>query len=155
MAMRRLMALLLVLMLGFTLILSGCSSSPSELTRVRLCEVTHSIFYAPQYVALHQGFFEDVGLEIELSNGQGADKVMTAVLTNQADIGLAGPEACVYVYNEGKEDYAVVFAQLTNGDGTFLMGREPDPDFQWSDLKARPLSEGVKAGCPRSSWSMF
>jgi NitT/TauT family transport system substrate-binding protein len=148
MAMRRLMALLLVLMLGFTLILSGCSSSPSELTRVRLCEVTHSIFYAPQYVALHQGFFEDVGLEIELSNGQGADKVMTAVLTNQADIGLAGPEACVYVYNEGKEDYAVVFAQLTNGDGTFLMGREPDPDFQWSDLKGKTIIGGRKGGMP-------
>ena len=148
MVMRKLTALLLVLMLGFTLVLSGCTPSQSELTKVRLCEVTHSVFYAPQYVALHQGFFKDVGLEIELSNGQGADKVMTAVLTGQADIGLAGPEASVYVYNEGKEDYAVVFAQLTNGDGTFLMGREPDPDFQWSDLKGKTIIGGRKGGMP-------
>jgi NitT/TauT family transport system substrate-binding protein len=118
------------------------------MTRVKLCEVTHSIFYAPQYVALNLGFFEEEGLEIELSNGQGADKVMTAVLTDQADIGLAGPEASVYVYNEGKEDYSVVFAQLTNGDGTFLLGRQPEPDFKWSDLQGKTVIGGRKGGMP-------
>lgn len=146
--MRKLTALLLVLMVGFTLVLSGCSPAQNELTKVKLCEVTHSIFYAPQYVALNQGFFKAEGLEIELTNGQGADKVMTAVLTGQADIGLAGPEASVYVYNEGKEDYGVVFAQLTNGDGTFLMGRQPDPEFQWSDLKGKTVIGGRKGGMP-------
>ncbi|HCF49205.1 MAG TPA: hypothetical protein DER60_02915 [Syntrophomonas sp.] len=146
--MRKLTALLLVLTVGFTLVLSGCSPAQNELTKVKLCEVTHSIFYAPQYVALNQGFFKAEGLEIELTNGQGADKVMTAVLTGQADIGLAGPEASVYVYNEGKEDYGVVFAQLTNGDGTFLMGRQPDPEFQWSDLKGKTIIGGRKGGMP-------
>ena len=146
--MRKLTALLLVLTVGFTLVLSGCSPAQNELTKVKLCEVTHSIFYAPQYVALNQGFFKAEGLEIELTNGQGADKVMTAVLTGQADIGLAGPEASVYVYNEGKEDYGVVFAKLTNGDGTFLMGRQPDPEFQWSDLKGKTIIGGRKGGMP-------
>jgi NitT/TauT family transport system substrate-binding protein len=147
-AMKKPLLLMMVVLLGLGLILTGCGSSENELTKVRLSEVTHSIFYAPQYVALTQGFFEEEGLEIELSNGQGADKVMTAVLTDQADIGFAGPEASVYVYNEGKEDHAVVFAQLTNGDGTFLMGREPDPDFQWSDLKGKTIIGGRKGGMP-------
>lgn len=146
--MKKLMVLFLVVLFGFSLVLTGCSSSGGELTKLRLSEVTHSIFYAPQYVALTQGFFEEEGLEIELSNGQGADKVMTAVLTDQVDIGLAGPEASVYVYNEGKEDYGVVFAQLTNGDGTFLLGRQPEPDFQWSDLKGKTIIGGRQGGMP-------
>jgi NitT/TauT family transport system substrate-binding protein len=146
--MRKVMVLLLVIMLGIPLFLTGCDQGSDELTRVKLCEVTHSIFYAPQYVALNLGFFEEEGLEIELSNGQGADKVMTAVLTDQADIGLAGPEASVYVYNEGKEDYSVVFAQLTNGDGTFLLGRQPEPDFKWSDLQGKTVIGGRKGGMP-------
>lgn len=146
--MKKVLPFLLVFLLGLSLILAGCGSSGDQLTTVRLSEVTHSIFYAPQYVALTQGFFEEEGLKIELSNGQGADKVMTAVLTDQVDIGFAGPEASVYVYNEGKEDHGVVFAQLTNGDGTFLMGREPDPGFQWSDLKGKTVVGGRKGGMP-------
>jgi NitT/TauT family transport system substrate-binding protein len=143
-------SLLIVVILGISLILSGCSkeSIPQQLTKIRLSEVTHSLFYAPQYVALSMGFFEEEGLEIELYNGQGADKVMTAVLTGQVEIGFAGPEASVYVYNEGKEDYSVIFAQLTNGDGTFLMGREPDPDFKWSDVKGKTIIGGRKGGMP-------
>jgi len=146
--MRKTLSILIIALLAVTLTLSGCGNSGSDLTKVRLSEVTHSIFYAPQYVALNQGFFQEEGLEIELSNGQGADKVMTAVLTGQADIGLAGPEASVYVYNEGKEDYAVVFAQLTNGDGTFLMGRNPQPNFKWTDLKGKTIIGGRKGGMP-------
>lgn len=146
--MRKTMLVLMVILLGLSLVMAGCGNSDKELTKVQLSEVTHSIFYAPQYVALSQGFFEEEGLAIELSNGQGADKVMTAVLSGQVDIGLAGPEASVYVYNEGKEDYSVVFAQLTNGDGTFLMGREPDPDFKWSDLKGKTIIGGRKGGMP-------
>ena len=96
-----------------------CGCGAEKTTTVRLNEVTHSVFYAPQYVAMKQGFFADEGLEIQLTNGGGADKVMTAVLAGQSDIGLAGPEACIYVYNQGKEDYPVVFAQLTKRDGSF------------------------------------
>jgi len=91
---------------------AGCAER--DYTTVRLNEVTRSVFYAPQYVALNLGFFEEEGLKIDITSGQGADKVMTAVLSGQADIGFSGPEAAIYVYNEGREDYAVVFAQLTN-----------------------------------------
>lgn len=143
-------SLLIVTILGISLGISGCSkqSTQQQLTKIRLSEVTHSLFYAPQYVALSQGFFKEEGLDIELSNGQGADKVMTAVLTGQADIGFAGPEASVYVFNEGKEDNSIVFAQLTNGDGTFLMGRKPDPDFKWSDVRGKTIIGGRKGGMP-------
>ncbi|HRY13791.1 MAG TPA: ABC transporter substrate-binding protein [Syntrophomonadaceae bacterium] len=147
--MRKVWVLLVMVMAGAALIVTGCGKSDSQpLTKVSLSEVTHSIFYAPQYVALNLGFFEEEGLAIELSNGQGADKVMTAVLTDQADIGLAGPEASIYVYNEGKEDYSVVFAQLTNGDGTFLMSRQPEPEFKWTDLQGKTVIGGRKGGMP-------
>ncbi|MBQ9861300.1 MAG: ABC transporter substrate-binding protein [Clostridia bacterium] len=118
------------------------------MTTVRLCEVTHSIFYAPQYVAIAKGFFEEENITIELSNGGGADKVMSAVISNSVDIGLAGPEASVYVYNSGSEDYPEVFAQLTACDGSFLVGREPDPDFEWSDLAGKHVLPGRTGGMP-------
>lgn len=141
------MLVLIALFLTLSLVLAGCGNQ-TGLTKVKLSEVTHSIFYAPQYVAISQGFFREEGLEVELSNGQGADKVMTAVLTDQVDIGFAGPEASVYVYNEGKEDNAVVFAQLTNGDGTFLMARTPGLDFKWSELQGKSVIGGRKGGMP-------
>ncbi len=134
--------LTLCLAMGF----AGCGNQ--ELTTIKLSEVTHSIFYAPQYVALNLGYFKEEGLSVELINGQGADKVMTAVLSGQADIGFSGPEAAIYVYNEGKEDYAVVFAQLTKRDGSFLVGRKPDPDFKWSNVKGRTIIGGRKGGVP-------
>lgn len=144
--MRKLLLPFIALMTVIVLVISGCGNK--ELTKVRLNEVTHSVFYAPQYVAISQGFFKEEGLDIELANGQGADKVMTAVLSGQADIGLAGPEAAIYVYNEGKEDYAVVFAQMTKRDGSFLMGRKPEPDFKWSNLKGKSIIGGRKGGVP-------
>ena len=122
-----------------------CACGKQETATVRLSEVTHSVFYAPQYVALEQGFFADEGLKIELTNGGGADKVMTAVLTGQADIGLAGPEACIYVYNQGKDDHPVVFGQLTKRDGSFLVGREDVP-FSWELLRGRTVIRGRRAG---------
>ncbi|MHB8074436.1 ABC transporter substrate-binding protein [Desulfosporosinus fructosivorans] len=143
----KVMLVLIVLVLGLSLVLSGCNTQ-TELTKVKVSEVTHSIFYAPQYAALTQGFFKEEGLEIELTNGAGADKVMTGVLSGQVDIGFAGPEASVYVYNEGKEDHSVVFAQLTNGDGTFLMGRKSDTQFKWSDLEGKTVIGGRKGGMP-------
>mgnify|MGYP000072614426 FL=1 len=124
-----------------------CACGKQETATVRLSEVTHSVFYAPQYVALEQGFFADEGLKIELTNGGGADKVMTAVLTGQADIGLAGPEACIYVYNQGKDDHPVVFGQLTKRDGSFLVGREDVP-FSWELLRGRTVIGGRAGGVP-------
>jgi NitT/TauT family transport system substrate-binding protein len=140
-------SIILVLILCLTLVF-GSSCSKTELTKVKLNEVTHSVFYAPQYAALNLGFFKDEGLDVELTTGQGADKVMTAVLSGQSDIGFAGPEAAIYVYNEGKEDYATVFAQLTKRDGSFLMGRKANPDFKWSDVKGSEIIGGRKGGVP-------
>ena len=130
------------------LTLAGCGAAPKAKEKVRLCEVTHSVFYAPQYAAIHLGFFDDAGIEIELSNGQGADKVMAAVLSDNVEIGFAGPEASIYVYNEGKEDHTQVFAQLTRRDGSFLMAREPDPDFTWEKLRGTRVLSGRKGGVP-------
>ena len=114
---------------------------------VRLSEVTHSVFYAPQYVAMSQGFFADEGLDIELSNGGGADKVMTAVVSGGADIGLAGPESCIYIHGQGKDDLPVIFAQLTKRDGSFLVGRSDD-NFTWDDLRGKTILGGRKGGVP-------
>lgn len=142
----KLLRLFLVCLLIIVLVLPGCGKK--ELKEITLCEVTHSIFYAPQYVAISKGFFEEEGLKVSLVNGAGADKVMTAVLSGQAEIGFSGPEACIYVYNEGKEDYGVVFAQLTKRDGSFLVAREPMPDFKWEDVRGKFIIGGRKGGVP-------
>ncbi len=119
-----------------------------ELKTIKLNEVTHSIFYAPLYAAMSEGFFEDEGLKLDLTNGGGADNVMTAILANQADIGLCGPEASIYVYNEGRDDYVEVFAQLTKKDGSFLVAKEPSDNFSWTDLKGKTVIPGRKGGVP-------
>ena len=144
--MKRLFSLAAALGLA-VLSLAGCGREEA-LDKVRVCEVTHSIFYAPQYAAIQLGFFEEEGIEIELSTGEGADKVMAAVLSDNIDIGFAGPEAAIYVYNEGKEDHALVFAQLTRRDGSFLVAREPDPDFSWEKLRGKHILPGRKGGVP-------
>ena len=130
--------------------LGGCAprQETGELRTIDVCEVTHSVFYAPQYVAMSQGFFAEEGLSVELTVGQGADKVMAAVLSGSVDIGLAGPEASIYVMEEGRQDYPQVFAQLTQRDGSFLVGREPKEDFQWEDLRGSHLLPGRKGGVP-------
>lgn len=119
-----------------------------ELTEVTLNEVAHSIFYAPQYVAIEEGYFEEEGLKIDLVNGFGADKVMTAVISGEADIGFMGAEASVYAYQEGATDPVVNFAQLTQRAGNFLVAREEMPDFQWEDLKGKKVLGGRKGGMP-------
>ena len=124
-----------------------CACGQKNTIVVRLNEVTHSVFYAPQYVAMSQGFFEAEGLTVELTNGGGADKVMTAVVSGQSDIGLAGPEASIYVYNQGKADHTQIIAQLTKRDGSFLVGRT-DEDFDWSNLKGKTIIGGRKGGVP-------
>ena len=129
---------------------SGCSSSSQEttLTPVRLNEVVHSVFYAPQYVAQELGFFEEEGLDVTVSIGNGADKSMTALLSDSADIALLGTEAGIYVYNEGKEDYPKAFAQLTQRAGNFLVSRVDEPEFQWEDLKGKSVIGGRLGGMP-------
>lgn len=117
-------------------------------TVVRLNEVTRSVFYSPQYVAIKLGYFSEKGIEIELTTGQGADKVMTAVIAGQSDIGFAGPEASIYIYNEGKSDYAQVFAQLTKRDGSFLVSKTRPEEFSWDDLRGKTVIPGRKGGVP-------
>ena len=124
------------------------NNSTEELKTIKVNEVTRSVFYAPQYVAINNGYFKENGMKIELSTGQGADAVMTAVLANQCDIGFAGPEASIYVYNEGKEDYTQVFAQMTKKDGSLLIARNETDNFSWQDLKGKTVIPGRKGGVP-------
>ena len=126
----------------------GCSSKDEEITTVRVNEVTHSIFYAPFYLAMELGYFEEENINIELTNGGGSNVSMTAVISGQADVGLVGPETVVYVFNQGKEDYPVVFGQLTARDGSFLVGREKDEDFDYQDLVGKEILAGRKGGLP-------
>ena len=131
-----------------TYILLNKNTDTQELKTISVNEVTRSVFYAPQYVAIANGYFAEEGLNIELTTGQGADKVMTAVIAGQSDIGFAGPEASIYIYNEGKEDYAQVFAQMTQRDGSFLVSKEPTDNFKWTDLKGKTVIPGRKGGVP-------
>ncbi len=119
-----------------------------ETKTISVNEVTRSVFYAPQYVAINNGYFKENGIEVDLTTGQGADAVMTSVLSNQCDIGFAGPEASIYVYNEGKEDYTQVFAQMTKKDGSFLIARNKTDNFSWQDLKGKTVIPGRKGGVP-------
>jgi len=137
-----------LLSIAFMLILVACSGggADDDLTTIRLSEVTRSVFYAPQYVAIELGFFEDEGILIDLVTSDGADNVMVALLSGAADIGLSGPEAAIYVYNEGRDDYAIVFAGLTARDGSFLIGRTPD--FTWDDLRGAHVLPGRRGGMP-------
>jgi len=145
-------SLVVILLVILTVIgissIKNSKTSKTDLQTVNLSEVTRSIFYAPQYIALSQGFFEEEGLKIELTTAQGADAVMTSVLANQSDIGFAGPEASIYVYNEGKEDYTEVFAGLTKRDGSFLVGRKENVAFNWTDVKGSTIIPGRKGGVP-------
>lgn len=118
------------------------------LTKVTLNEVAHSIFYAPMYVAIEEGYFEDEGIDLDLVCGFGADKTMTAVISGEADIGFMGSEASIYTYAEGATDYVVNFAQLTQRAGNFLVAREEMPDFSWEDLKGHLVLGGRKGGMP-------
>ena len=132
--------------------LTGCGSAQQtngpKKTRVVLNEVAHSLFYAPMYVAIEEGYFEDAGIDLELVTGFGADKTMTAVLTGEADIGFMGSESTIYTYAGGTEDYVVNFAQLTQRAGNFLVAREPIDDFSWDMLKGSKVLGGRAGGMP-------
>lgn len=140
---------ILVLLVAFIGVLTACGRNEVDgLTTVRLSEVTRSVFYAPQYAAIELGFFADEGIHIDLITSDGADRVMTALLSGAADIGFSGPEAAIYVWAGGRVDHAVVFAQVTQRDGSFLIAREPMPNFTWDDIRDSHLLPGRRGGMP-------
>ncbi len=136
--------------LSFILVLlpfSGCNKDDG-VKKIRLNEVTHSVFYAPLYIAIENGYFKEENLEIDLTNGGGADNSMAAVVSGTADIGLMGPETVIYVQNQNKKDAPKVFAQLTQKDGSFLVSRKAEPDFTWEKLKGKEILAGRIGGVP-------
>lgn len=153
---KRIFSLFLSFFLIFTLLVACAPTEDSKETSssedptktktvsVTLNEVAHSIFYAPMYVAIEEGYFKDEGIDLTLVTGFGADKTMTAVLSGSADIGFMGSESSIYTFNEGATDYVVNFAQLTQRAGNFLVAREEMPDFQWKDLKGKNVLGGRK-----------
>ncbi len=144
--MKKFLIALFALILAFPLGFFGCSKKNANV--IRVSEVTHSVFYAPLYIAINNGYFADYGIEIELSNGGGADKCMTALVSKSAEIALMGPEATIYVANQGKQDMPVVFGQLTKRDGSFIIGRENITNFDWSVLDNKEILGGRRGGVP-------
>lgn len=145
--MKKVFLAIVALMLSLSSIfMVGCGKKDDNLIRIN--EVTHSIFYAPLYIAINNGYFEEEGLKIELTNGGGADASMTAILSDSADIGLMGPEAAIYVKAGGAKDSAVIFGQLTKRDGSFLVSKTPTNNFQWSDLVGKTVIGGRAGGVP-------
>ena len=138
--------MLAVTALPMTVFASKKDKEDEKLSKVTLNEVAHSVFYAPQYVAIEKGYFTEEGLNLTLVTGFGADKTMTAVISGEADIGFMGAEASVYAYQEGATDPVVNFAQLTQRAGNFLVAREEMPDFKWEDLKGEKVLGGRKGG---------
>ena len=146
---RNILYMILCTALALCCFTSCGTASEDELTKVTLNEVAHSIFYAPMYVAIENGYFLEEGIDLELVTGFGADKTMTALLSGEADIGFMGPETTIYAYNEGANDYVVNFAQLTQRAGNFLVAREDVDNFSWQDLKGSYVLGGRKGGMPQ------
>lgn len=140
---------LLAAALLLTVILPACGKKAEETTKMRIGEVTRSIFYAPQYVALTQGFFKEEGLEVELTTTAGGDKTMTALLSGGIDVALVGSETSIYVYQQGADDPVINFAQLTQTDGTFLVSRKRVDKFDWNTLKGVTFLGQRKGGMPQ------
>lgn len=138
----------IMLLIFSILYLNKEDKNNSNLTKVKLAEVTHSVFYAPLYVAIENGYFEEVGIDLELILTSGADKVAAAVLSNDVNIGFAGPESAIYVYKNGEEDYLVTFAGLTKRDGQFIVSRKKIDDFKVEDMYGKEVLAGRKGGMP-------
>ena len=137
---------ILIILLATTIIIFSLhkDNKEKELTKVTVAEVAHSIFYAPQYVAIANGYFEEYGIDIDLTLTAGADAVMAAVLSGDVDIGFCGTEATIYVYNEGEKDYPITFAGLTKRDGSFIVSRKKIDNFKVEDLKGKYIIGGRK-----------
>ncbi len=145
---RKLIYLFLAAVCALAVPFAAASCSKDNGKVVRINEVTRSVFYAPMYLADALGYFEDEGFEIELTTGGGADATMAAVLSDGADIGFCGPEAAIYVEIGGSTDQPMVFGQLTKRDGSFLVGRNPEPDFDWKNLEGKEILAGRPGGVP-------
>ena len=144
-----LIALILIAVIIITSIkLSSKEDTNNDLTTIRLAEVTHSVFYAPMYVAIENGYFESEGIEIDLILTSGADKVSAAVLSDTVDVGFAGTESSIYVYAGGESDYLVTFAGLTKRDGQFILARDCSSEFELSDLYSKEILVGRAGGMP-------
>ena len=143
-----LLSAILLLVLACSVLFNMNSKKNDNLKKITVAEVAHTIFYAPQYVALELGYFEEMGLDVELLLANGADKVTAAVLSGDADIGFSGSEATIYVYNGGEKDYLKTFAQLTQKDGSFLVSREEIKDFSLDNLKGKTVIAGRAYGMP-------
>ena len=141
---RCIVCLLLIFCLFF--IMYGCKENDTSYKKVTLNEVAHSIFYAPQYVAIENGYFKEEGIDLELVTGFGADKVMTSLISGDADIGFMGSEASIYVYQQGYDDYIVNFAQLTQRAGNFLVSRNKEDNFTWENVKGKSIIGGRVGG---------
>ena len=139
---------LLILLVAAAVLFDFNNSDEKSLKKVKVAEVAHTIFYAPQYVALENGYFEEFGLDVEINLASGADKVTAAVLSGDADIGFCGSEATIYVYNGGEKDYLKTFAQLTQKDGSFLVSRKKIDNFTIDDLKGKTIIAGRAYGMP-------
>lgn len=149
MNLRKLILLPLIALVSMS-ILFACNSEEEELTKVELGEVTRSIFYAPQYVAISEGFFEEEGLDVELTTTWGGDTTMTAILSDGIDIGLVGAETSIYVYAQDANDPVKSFAQLTQTDGTFLVARNETADeFEWENLRGSTFLGQRAGGMPQ------
>ena len=158
--MKKILAFLWAGVLALGLLTTGCAgekeeketgaeaSQREELQKVTLNEVAHSIFYAPQYVAIEEGYFVEEGIKLEVVTGFGADKVMASVLSGESDIGFMGSESSIYAYQQGANDPVINFAQLTQRAGNFIVAREEMPDFQWTDLVGKDVLGGRKSGMP-------
>ncbi len=145
----------ILLLIGVITALTMTFSTPKEddnLTTINLAEVSHTIFYAPQYAAIQNGYFEEEGMEINLILTPGADKVAAALLSKDANIGLSGSEATIYVYNGGEQDYLKTFAQLTQKDGSFLVSRTPIENFTLEDLRGKTVIGGRRGGMPEMTF---
>ncbi|MFF2479436.1 ABC transporter substrate-binding protein [Paenibacillus sp. NPDC058071] len=149
MSRRRMIPLLLAAVLLVTAVIAGCGGGEKEKTKVKIGEVTRSLFYAPQYVALAKGFFEEEGLDVELQTTAGGDKTMTALLSGVIDVALVGSETSIYVYQQGADDPVINFGQVTQTDGTFLVARNKDDAFDWSKLKGSTFLGQRKGGMPQ------
>lgn len=143
--------ILIFLCATFTICFTACNRGNDKNTTIKVNEVTHSIFYAPFYVAIEGGFFESQGITIELTNGGGSDASMTALLSNSCDVALLGPETGIYTLIGESQAQPVIFAQLTKRDGSFLMARNPIENFSWSSLSGSEIIAGRRGGSPAMS----
>ncbi len=146
--MKKLISVITAALIALTIPVTLAACGGNNKKTIRINEVTHSIFYAPLYLADALGYFKEEGYDVTLTNGGGADATMAAVLSGGADIGFCGPEAAIYVNKGGSDDSPKVFGQLTKRDGSFLVGRTPQPDFKWSDLNGKEILAGRKGGVP-------